>query len=267
MTKHNKNRIFKFLDAVSTNKMLQTIREETKPRVMSRTVDVVDQALVEAEVVTDEDEDAGDERVQRTYKTKKPMRQQSKTFKRLIDTFYKDEDLACNSDSACFIVVMTDSVRRGEWDYNDEKRLRVDLQKVYEIVRVLQPVVSTQRNYFVEMTHLFKIYFVKQKGETSKAGTTVSVVREILRAEKSEVLAYLAEKQQRQREKLTDKFHFNFEDVSQKTRSAYENATTSEDGVTTQDLARLLISLETACGSRKVELLDPTIRYYKYDSY
>ena len=126
------NGIFGFLDEASSNKILQKIREETKPRAG----DELEQ------VELDPDSDATSDYFQ-------TIRRQSKT---LIDLLQKYEPaLECeSSDTACLYLYILHTV--PQFDFGNKRegldRLKRELLKLQKIIRHMYPNLNTQRTLF-----------------------------------------------------------------------------------------------------------------------
>ena len=237
--------MWSLLDEASSNVVIEMIRKEVKPK-------------------QDDIEDEGSEQEEEeSLVPKKPQRRVSKTLLAIIHKHFPT--LECSSDSGCFLAVIANQIKQFDFksDSNQDK-LREKLVQVQSIVRVMQPTTSTQRKYFVELTYIFKTYWVA-RGETPKAGRHISVVRDLLRAEKSVVSQHIQEKEQLLYARLKDKFHESYADVQDKTLRAYDRVMAPGKGrVTNDDLAALGIALETSCGMRKIEYIDPFIEYLTY---
>ena len=151
--------VLKFLDEATTNKNLQTFREETNPR--GKDVEEIEaednlaseqlqeyEDLSEIEEETIEDK-AGD------Y-PKKLQRRQSNSLKRLLIKY--DPKLKCGeSDLSCLNIFVQEHVKELDFG-NDTKKLKSKLMQLQTVVAHLHPSTSTQRNHFVKLTAIGKAY-------------------------------------------------------------------------------------------------------------
>ena len=259
--------VFAFLAEASAPAFLGTIRAEVKPRARSGKAEVDDEVLADAAALSDDDDD--DTTTSAGYKrfSGKLVRQQSPSLLRLIHTHFPKLQ-ECNSDTSCFLAVVAHSIASFHFkaDPKDAK-LRLVLEQIASIVRAMHPHTSTQRNYFVELTSLFKSYWVS-RGETDKTGKHVELVRSILHADRSDVAEYLHEKEQKLVSKLRDRFHVLYDDVQHKTLQAYDRVMNpGVEHVDNEMLAGLLVALETSFGMRKGAILDPHVKFYTYSEW
>ena len=265
----NDKPVFRFLEEASAPAFLGTIRSEVKPRARSGKAEVDDEVLADAAALSDDDDD--DTTTSAGYKrfSGKLVRQQSPSLLRLIHTHFPKLQ-ECNSDTSCFLAVIAHSIASFHFkaDQKDAK-LRLVLEQIASIVRAMHPHTSTQRNYFVELTSVFKRYWVN-RGESDKAGRHVELVRSILHADRSDVAEYLHEKEQKLVSKLRDRFHVLYDDVQHKTLRLQAYDKVMNPGVEQVDndmLAGLLVALETSFGMRKGAILDPHVKFYTYSEW
>ena len=191
--------------------MLQTLREETKS--VSRQRNEVEQEALDAyeNIEEVESEVIGDEA---PGFPSKPVRQTSKTLLELMHRH--DPDLQCErrSDTACLVMYVKKNVK--EFDFgnseSDLDTMKEWLEKLATIVNHIHPSSSSLRNYFTELTAIFKKYLVAE-GENDKSGDHVTIICRVLTAPGSRVREVLHAKEQVLRSKLADMFHEKWADV------------------------------------------------------
>ena len=249
-----------FLLDASTNKNLQRMREESTP-VNAPAIPAVAEGELD---VFEADDGANTELLGDTpvgY-PKKPKRRTSKTLLALLHKH--DARLKCEgSDTSCLIMLVANRV--GELDYGkDLKRLERVLGMLQKVVGHIQPSTSTQRNVFVQLTAIFKEYWVK-KGETNRMGPHVELVRQVLRAEASLVAHLLTEKEARLRQKLSDKYREDYQQVERNVRHQYNRGMNNNDP-SRQDMIAMMLGLITSAGMRKTAIVDPNITFVEYRS-
>ena len=113
----------------------------------------------------------------------------------------------------------------------------------------------------VKITGSFKAIWVK-KGEDEKTGEHLSIVAKTVRAPKARVVEYLAQKEEILVQKLRDKYHESWENIEQNTRDLL---VFGHSGTAKRHGGALLLALETSCGSRKGEFLDPNVTFMTYE--
>ena len=156
--------IFEFLDAVSkNNSLLKTFREETQAKARDLDPIVEDDLDAFQDIEQEETEVVGD--TPPGYPSK-PIRRPSQTLLSMLHE--ADPRLKCEgrSDLACLLIYVSNNVKRFDFGA-DLKTLEQWLTKLSTLVNHLHPSSSSLRNYFVELTSVFKAYWV-QRGENNK---------------------------------------------------------------------------------------------------
>ena len=251
-----------FLKEATENKVLQKLREEVKPKGVYNEIEDEDVDELKA-IDVEENEELAEPK-------KAPKAPQRRTSQTLLDLIHKYQPkLKCNSsDANCLVLYIANNITK--FDMAPEK-LKPHLERLQTLGRAIQPVTSSQRNYFVELTSLFKRYWVP-KGEIpkppdEKSGPHIFMVRQILRADKSAVAVYIVEKDAKLLSKLKDKFDENWEDLEKKVRQMYATVDDSPRQVDNNDLASLMLSISCSLGCRKGEILDPNVLFLTYPDY
>ena len=241
--------VFTFLTEASLNKNLQKFREETDPRGKDEVE--LDEDLGEYKSIDEEETEV--------IERKKPTRRVSKTLLSLLHKH--DERLNCNSsDANCLLMYITNNVNK--FDFGDDiTKLKQWLTKLQQIIRHIHPSTSTQRNAFVQFTSIFKGYWIK-KGEGVKTGRHVEPIRDILRAESGRVAQLIAEKEEKLRSKLADKYIVDYSKVESNTRRMYARG--MDPGAKREDIIALMLAIQTSAGMRKTAVIDPNIIYKQY---
>mgnify|MGYP006908578009 CR=1 FL=1 len=256
--------IFKYLDEASKPEFLNIVRREVKPRVpVSKNDAIVDEVMDDMGAISDDDDDIVTDSEMR--KIKKPIRQQSKTMLALIHRYFPKSDIECNNDTSCFLTIIANQINKFHFKKDDDnKRLIAELRKIKTIVDVLQPVTSTAKNYYSSLTAIFKRYWI-ERGETNTSGKHVEAIRSVLKIDLSRSMQYIQEKEANRADRLKDRYHEKYDEVEYKTRAAY-NSVMHPDvwELTTEDQAKLLISIETSCGCRMGAIGDPNIEFLTY---
>ena len=251
--------IFQFLDNVSgDNKILQKLREETASKQKVRDLIIQDDLDDFAKVDELETEEVGDEAPGYPIK---PTRRTSATLLQLLHK--ADPRLECEkrSDLACLLMYVSNNVKQFDFG-KDLTKLEDYLTKLGTVVNHLHPSSSSLRNYFVELTSIFKAYWVA-KGKNNKSDYHVDVIRRVLRAPSSRVSEVLAKKEAVLRDKLGDKYYERWEDVERICREMYARG--MGPGANREDMMCLLLSLILP-GNRPgyipmwVSLLDPATK-------
>ena len=253
--------IFDLIEELSSNnKLLQKLREETASKQKGRDPVVQDDLDELANVDEVETEEVGDEA---TGFPSKPTRRASKTLLAMLHKH--DPRLQCEkrSDLACLLMYIANNVKRFDFG-KDIKKLETWLTKLATIVNHLHPSSSSLRNYFVEITSIFKAYWVA-RGENNKSGVHVDIIRSCLRAPMSRVAEVLFSKEQTLRAKLGDKFYERWEDIDRICREMYTRG--MQPGANRQDMMCLLLSLILSSGARKSAWIDPNVGITSWSAY
>ena len=253
---------FELLNELATNKNLQTIREEVKPRLPP----LKDAERVQEEEGLDFQEDDDGDYDQPRFK--KPLRRQSKTFLKLLRAF--DPKLVdCHSDIACFKVLLIKHLKM--FNTKAAETIIPVLDDMQKIVKALHPVMASQRGLFVEITGIFKRYFVplgeSSKPVTPKDGPHLYEILKRLHSDEGEVNAYLAQRSGILVAKLSDKYLESWTDCERTARHLYARAMDPDREMTKATLAGLLLAMEMTCGARKSAYLDPNVKFMTYAQY
>ena len=253
---------FDLLHELATNKSLQKIREEVKPRLPP----VKDAERVQEEEGLDYQEDDDNDYDQPRFK--KPLRRQSKTFLELLRPF--DPNLVdCHSDISCFKVLLIKHLKL--FNTKPVENIIPVLDDIQKIVKALHPVMASQRGLFVDLTGIFKKFFVplgeNSKPVTSKDGPHLYEIRKRLHSDEGEVNAYLAKRSAILVAKLSDKYVESFTECEQVARHLYARAMDADAEMTKATLAGLLLAMEMTCGARKSAYLDPNVKFMTYKQY
>lgn len=248
----NMSEFFEFLAKASEDSNLQRFREEANAKV------------AEKPIPEDSDEDAerSEEEEERQEDPRRPaQRHFSKTLKNMIRE--ANADYACDekeSDISCFRRYVGANAKLFGNRFTNKELFATQLQQVTKIMTHLIPNTSYLRNELVKITRMFKEIWVP-RGEDEKTGEWLLIVARHVRAPKSQVVAYLAQKERRLTEKLRDSYNVTFQDVDSSTRELFEYG---DSGAEKKYGAATLLALGTCCGARKGEFLDPSIKFYTY---
>ena len=228
--------MIKFLSDVQT--ILSTIRKDCKPK---KSVDKSEDVVVA--ILDDEDGDGNDDEPDSLSVDDNTRRRTSGTLMTMLKARFPK--IQCDdSDSACLLHVTAGHVH--------------------------EPTMSTQIKVFSSFTSIFKQYYV-DRGETLENSDYINTVRDVLRSAKEVVLAEQYRKSKAREDRLADRFVEHYNNVVELCIDGY-NGVMGEDVInyTLDDMGRLLVSLQIATGSRKIEILDPNIKFKrlnkKYDT-
>ena len=261
--------VFEFLSEATSNKFLQTIRDETQPYEKKEKNDEgYQEQLEEFQIIeAEETEEVGD--LPKKGYPKKPKRRSSDSLKALIKKY---EKRSCEAkDTGCLLQFISNQVNKGVFDFGSSEkgltRLKDELTKLSKIIDHMYSNTLTLRSVFVSYTGMFKMYFInKYPGkETPKTGTFVDIVRDVLKGELSRVKVALDEKAKRLREKLDDKYTEEYDDIQNAIIELYRKG--MHENATKRDVTGLLIAIETSCGTRKGGLIDPSVTFYSWDQW
>jgi hypothetical protein len=147
---------------------------------------------------------------------------------------------------------------------SDLDTLGARLKELSTIIDHLHPNNTSLQESFVQLTHIFKIYWVP-RGEDPEKGSHMAVIRRVLKTTKDKVTQIIAKKERRRREKLSDMLTEVWGDVQRTCRLLYDKGIQSNPS--RHDIMGLLLSLVLACGPRKTALLDPVIEFQSWTSY
>ena len=211
-----------FLKSLTANATLAKIRAEVRPRLQLLPDNDADRVQEEEgqDFLEDDDGDYDQKRL------RKPTRRQSTTLLDALHGF--DPTLTeCKTDVGCFKLLLVRHLK--EFATKDDGTLIVPaLQSIQTIVRAMHPVISSQRGYFVDLTYVFKTFFVP-RGETSKPttrseGPHLYEVRRILHSDDGEVNVYLNQRSDILLAKLSDKYSETWTDCEATARTLYAGA-------------------------------------------
>jgi hypothetical protein len=271
------SKFFKFLEEASDNVFLGKVRVQVmplkgdpviaKPTVADSDEDSESDAE-EGESEPDEEiEDKKEDISQLGRAPKKPTKRNSQFMVDMIKKY--EPKLKCNSDTKCLLVYAINNIDLLQKTYGQNKddltEFTKQLEKLQKIISHLYPSTSTKRNMFTDYTGAFKLYYVnKPFFEHPTEGLHMKVVRNILHADKAEVVAYLSEKEKRLHARLRDKYVEDYDDVS---RKVLKMQTKGSEGKYKKDSVHLLLAIMTCVGCRKTEILDPNCKFYTYEEY
>lgn len=182
----------------------------------------------------------------------------------LVSLIHKVEpDFEClTSVTSCFLALIKKHVQLFDFpDDNDFSKLKSKLVQIKRIVDHMIENTSTARNYFSDLTGIFKKYWVP-KGESPTDGRHVTVIRRILKVDKEKVDVYLRQKERRRLDRLGDVYEENYEEVEDFVLKCYREGMVEDP--TRKEQTGLLLSLMLCTYTRKIEILDPSIKYTKY---
>jgi hypothetical protein len=277
------SKYFLFLEEASQDTFLAIIRKEVEP-------DKKDPAFPEVKAMPevesdDSDGDAGagdsepDESMEEDVKeaieelgripkkAKRPTKKNSKSLVALIKKY--EPRMECSTDTNCLQAYTMNNIKLLQVTYGDKDGLAEfanQLKKLQLIVKALyQFETSTLRGAFVTYTGIFKQFYVKKPyKEDPKEGVHMKVVRNVLHADKSAVIAYLQEKEKRLTDRLKDKFVVDYDDYCRKIMKMHTIGTTARYK---KDSVQLLLCIMGCIGCRKGALTDPNCEFYTYDEY
>ncbi|MBS1775425.1 MAG: hypothetical protein JSS64_04000 [Bacteroidetes bacterium] len=229
---------FQFLKEASEDKNLAIFRQEAEPD-------------------DDEDENANDGDAR-----KPPKRMFSESLKEMIAKY--DPDFACEenrSDLYCLKNYIEANI--SLFDYKNTENFKKQLKQLVSIVTSLTlNSTSYMRGTFVFITGFFRDYWLP-KGE-AKSKPVLDIVGEIVHAPESLVKMYLDQKNRRLQEKHRDKFEINFLELDDTVRKL---VAFGSSGNTKKHGAAWALAIEICTGARKIEIIDPTIRFMTFEDY
>lgn len=273
------SKYFDFLEAASQDKFLQTIREEVTPlRNEPDSVESEDEVEVEESeddvfAGIDEEPDEDPNLELKTEAPKVPKAFKKRNSKSLVDLIHKFEPkLDCASDTACLQLYTMNNVDLLQKTYGQNvKNLKVfeqQLQKLRKIISHLYPSTSTQRGAFVTFTGIFKKYYYNppfnEVPNNEAKGPHLWLIRGVLHADKSIVVEYLKQKEERLTQRLRDKFLISYDDMSAKILKMYNIGMSSS---VKKDSILILLAVMGAIGCRKTEVLDPSILFWTFEEH
>ena len=179
--------------------------------------------------------------------------------------------MECETDTDCLLSFTVDNIKLLQVTYGDFKnpeklaQFRAQLEKLAKIIKDLYPSTATQRGTFVNYTGIFKKFYIQGKFTEDDRNAHISVVKDILHANKSDVIAYLQKKDARLTERLKDKFDEVYDDVARKVNKMFTLG--MDPDCNKKDSIQLLLAAMCCAGMRKGAILDPSCKFYTYDNY
>ena len=216
-----------FLTAISSNELLQTVREESTAPIGGH-------------------------------------RQPSDTLLDLIFDHFPDLSAACRSDGECLRALIRQQLRDGGFS-TDIEEFKKQLKPIQALVAHMYDNTTTVRTYYVSLTKIFKDYFVK-RGEGVKEGPFTKAFRSILKADTATTVADIQKRDRVLGEGLKNMYHVAYDKTAEQIRLHYDDAMRN-DVLNNDQSMGLLVALEASCGSRKGAFLDPSIKFKTWKQY
>lgn len=264
------SKYFLFLEAASQDSFLAKIRQEVTPSKEDPQSDADDESGSSDPELEPETE--------RKHSPKQPRKQNSQSLVDLIHSY--EPKMKCITDTDCLLSYTVNNIDLLQVTYgrfkktdpedlvNEDKiaNFKAQLEKLQKIIQHLYQSTSTQRGAFVTYTGVFKNLYVNPPfNETDKEGLHMTIIRNILHADKNQVIAYLKQKEERLYSRLSDKYVEEFNDISRKVNKMEHEGANPD--APKKDAIQLLLATMCAMGCRKGAVLDPNCKFYTYDDY
>ena len=219
---------------------------------------------------------------QKQPKLKPGDRLPSKTLQKLVDAKYGQDCGDRESDFTCMVSFIGDFIAdldfgtkakngRRNWTGEQKEELAEWLEKLQKLVMATQRHdKQTVRGGFSKIVKKADAYFIKNyKGQNSAVANDIyeGVWRKIMKADRAIVLDLLARKADREKLRLENKFELTWNLIETNFRKYAGYMDLPEEKFTSTHATALEFLCEGNCGSRKIEVLDPQVKYLTWSQY
>jgi hypothetical protein len=216
----------------------------------------------------------------KTFVKNKAKRKISPTLQGLVDDYYDIECGDRSTDFTCMISFLEESI--AEFDFSTKKNslrkwsdealdiLDGWLEKLQKLVMFAQRQDSEGlRGGMVKINAVARGYFLRVYKKQPRVGNDVFEYhwRRTIRGDRGIVLNLLDEKARKQKYRLENKYEISWQHVTKTLRSYANNLELNDDEFTSVHATQLEMCVEANCGTRKIGVLDPLIKFYTYDDY
>ena len=268
--------IFTFQD--EAEKKLSIIRSETNPLGTNDEDGEDDDEKDEDE--SEEEEDDGDESEEKEEEEEeeainiiKPKQRNTRRSSPTLIKLIREHcgiDLGRRVDKAYLMEALSENQKEyAKLDKDELERRLIQLQR---IISVTHANAGTGIKFFTEVTSIFYKYHISTKKNSSLLDMYPAMVKNKVHSDGDVSTAHVIEKQRRRVVKLSHQFTETWSDVQQKMRAAYDKAMElGTEGINALNVRKrnivivgLLAALACSFGTRKMDLLDPNIKFYTY---